>query len=800
MNEAAPPMTSFPPKSSHSDTPVLDSSAGFRVGAFLSATVLAVACFTLLSGTAFCQTRLFEEDPYDQITLDDANDNVVLKLQPLDLPNRQLPEDPSPNDVLVVRLLDNPDPPYEVKWHSIEKAELFEDLILKEAERLVAQRELDEAFEYFQFMEANHPRTKGLAAAIDNYLFEEAKLLHVQKQYAAALAVLLDLRKRNANWPSLENAIGLTTDALVAQYDRAEEFFSARTLLENLAGIYPRHTIVQKWQTAYEARARTLMAETRQAIDDGDLAKARSLGYRAASIWPRLPGIKEVLESIHNQHSRVVVAVSEPAVVTDAGELDNWVSRRQKRLLYRTLMEFTGPGVEGGNYVCPLGEMEIRELGLQLSFTLKPNLRWSTGDSEFTGYDLSQRLLTIADPGHRLYRVEWAELLGGVSVDGIYGVVADLRRPYIRPAALLQTTVAPYRPSGTGEGASFFNGPYVAKTQSEAETVYMANPQYFAQGPTQPKEIVEKYFEKGAEAIWELQRHRVEIIDRVNPWDLDKVRAMKQLVVQPYGMPLVHCLAVNLDNPLLARRGFRRALVYGIHREAILNRLLGGAQEEGCQVLSGPFSPGISHDDPLGYAYDPWIEPRTYEPRLAVALAKIAFQELVDAQAKKGIQLTAMPQLTLGHPPHEIARLACGEIQRQLGLVDIPIVLRELTPGASSRAEGDLDLVYAELAVWEPVVDSRRLLGENGISGGASSYMSLALRQLEHAADWAQAGEKLRQIHRLAHQELSVVPLWQLTDHFVYHNSLKGVGTGPVSIYQNVESWQPAFHFPADVK
>ncbi|GAG28569.1 unnamed protein product, partial [marine sediment metagenome] len=228
--------------------------------------------------------------------------------------------------------------------------------------------------------------------------------------------------------------------------------------------------------------------------------------------------------------------------------------------------------------------------------------------------------------------------------------------------------------------------------------------------------------------------------------------------------------------------------------------LLGGARQDGCQVVSGPFSPGISHDDPLGYAYDSWIEPRAYEPRLAVALAKIAFQELAAAQQKKGIELTAIPQLTLGHPPHEIARLACSEIRRQLGLVGIPIVLRELPPGASSRAGGDLDLVYAELAVWEPVVDSRRLLGEDGISGGASSYMSLALRQLEHATDWAQVGDKLRQIHRLAHQEISVVPLWQLTDHFAYHNSLKGVGSGPVSLYQNVENWQPAFHFPAEVK
>ncbi|GAG03284.1 unnamed protein product, partial [marine sediment metagenome] len=72
----------------------------------LNATILAVVCISVLSNTALCQMRLFEEDPYDQMTLDNANDNVVLKLQPLDLPNRQLPDNPSPNDVLIVHLLE----------------------------------------------------------------------------------------------------------------------------------------------------------------------------------------------------------------------------------------------------------------------------------------------------------------------------------------------------------------------------------------------------------------------------------------------------------------------------------------------------------------------------------------------------------------------------------------------------------------------------------------------------------------------------------------------------------------------
>ena len=37
-----------------------------------------------------------------------------------------------------------------------------------------------------------------------------------------------------------------------------------------------------------------------------------------------------------------------------------------------------------------------------------------------------------------------------------------------------------------------------------------------------------------------------------------------------------------------------------------------------------------------------------------------------------------------------------------------------------------------------------------------------------------------------------LVPLWQLVDHFAYRRSLEGVGERPVSLYQNIEYWEPA--------
>jgi ABC-type transport system substrate-binding protein len=273
-----------------------------------------------------------------------------------------------------------------------------------------------------------------------------------------------------------------------------------------------------------------------------------------------------------------------------------------------------------------------------------------------------------------------------------------------------------------------------------------------------------------------------------------------------------------MRKPLTAHRAFRRALVYGIHRQAILEQLLGGVESEGCRVLGGPFPARLSLDDPISYARDPGVEPRAYEPRLAIALAEVGRREVAAAQQK---ELTAAEKqkeppgtdqrdhashgaasvparLVLAHPPHELARLACTSIQRQLELIGVAIELRELSGAAPAQIPEDVDLLYAELAIWEPLVDAPRLLGEDGPAAGCSDYMSLALRQLQRAAEWQQVREILHRIHRLAHREVAVVPLWQLTEHFAYHKSLRGVAARQVSLYQNVEQWQCDFRYPAE--
>ena len=76
--------------------------------------------------------------------------------------------------------------------------------------------------------------------------------------------------------------------------------------------------------------------------------------------------------------------------------------------------------------------------------------------------------------------------------------------------------------------------------------------------------------------------------------------------------------------------------------------------------------------------------------------------------------------------------------------------------------------------------------------------MSESLRRLEQAADWSEAVARLQRIDRVAHDEVAVVPLWQLSDWFACRKSVEGVETTPLTLYHNIERWKLSFEYPSE--
>ena len=78
------------------------------------------------------QTKIYEQEPYDVITLNAANQGRILRTLPLDLPDRRVVLNSNPNATLRIRLVDNPDEEIDVAWGGIGKIDLFEDRVSRQ--------------------------------------------------------------------------------------------------------------------------------------------------------------------------------------------------------------------------------------------------------------------------------------------------------------------------------------------------------------------------------------------------------------------------------------------------------------------------------------------------------------------------------------------------------------------------------------------------------------------------------------------------------------------------------------------
>lgn len=739
------------------------------------------------------ELRLFEEEPFDEITLNDP-DATVLRVRPIELAERRTP-DPSAfkkSEKLFVRQIDDPTDQYELRWGDIAQVRLFEQIVLDKALELVHEGKqdpahFDEAYDFFEFLKQKYPDTEGLARATAEFLYEEAGSWHRRGNDENALALLNEIYEVDPTYPRLESALGATTEKLVEKYIARDDYPNARKMVHTLAKKYADDATVKRLEEAWAAESRELIAKGRRLIAD-DPHGAWELAGRVLYVWPKSAEARAYFEDLNRHYPRVVVGVTSPRPPAAEPRLAHWGVRRSERLLNRLLMEFAGTGSEGGQYTCPFGQVENTDIGRRLVFRLQRGIHWSSGNRDVTGYEVARQLLALGNPNYAGFQPTWAELLAGIEVQDVYETGVDLHWSHVQPLALLETPVVPLG----ARGVTGTVGPYLLGKNDEGKQQFVINPAYFAAGKQQPKEIVEQYLPDSKAAFNALARGRVHLIDRVSPWELDKFTQQGDFVVGEYLLPTLHCLVPNANHPFMAHRSFRRALLYGINREVVLrHHLLHDEDRLGCQVISGPFPVGRSFDDPLRYAYNGQVAPQPWQPRLAMALAMVALHDVSEAAKKRGEpEIKQLPTLVLAHPAHDIAREACRAIQRHLQKIRFTIELRELPPGLAFPPDDNFDLFYAEFTVQEPLVDAGRLLGPDGIAGRSNAYLTLALAELDRATNWQEARRILQRIHHLAADDVSVLPLWQLIEHFAYHRTLKGLEGSPVLLYQNVEQWQ----------
>jgi tetratricopeptide (TPR) repeat protein len=697
---------------------------------------------------------------------------------------------------LFVRLFDRPQQRYEVAWAAIESVKLFDELVLEEAAGLAKEKKFDEAYEYYLFMEQRDPRFPGVAEGMQNCLFQEALHWKQQGRFDQALALLNELHGRNANFANLEPALAEVVDRLVAGHFEAGRYAAARKLLEQFKSKFPNNAQAQARQQQIVAVAQKALTEAQQAFAAGDLRSAHRAASQATTWWPDLPGAAELAKEIHGRYPILAVGVSSRGGWSAAG-LETFAARRTARLVGRQLFELADFGEDGGKFICPFGQAKIE--GPLVALALEEGRTWPKSAAgraglAITSFDLAQSLrwrVEHAVPEGTLFS---GPAFGGLGRHGDELLAArldrveltsprqahiHLRGKHPRVEALLQIPLAPW-PAAGSSAAERSSGPYRVDAASEGEVRYIANTDYFAYTPGQALELVERRVGSFGAAVPLLRSGAIVAFDRPAPWDVPKASRYHELAVEAYAAPSVHVLVPNPRHALLSRSDFRRALVHGLNRQRILDEaLLAQPDSKRGQVISGPF--------PNCYAYDKTVAPHDYDPRLMVALIQTALSQ---PRGAARLPTEAKPRLTLALPSGEVARRACAEIKAQWHLLGHGLDVELLELGDSPPASSAWDLLYVEYFPTDPAVDALRLLGREGLAGGGSPLLEAQLRRLSSASDLAEARGALTAIHRTVHDQLDVIPLWQLNEHFVRVRTLQGAGSRPATLYQNVEQWR----------
>jgi ABC-type transport system substrate-binding protein len=302
---------------------------------------------------------------------------------------------------------------------------------------------------------------------------------------------------------------------------------------------------------------------------------------------------------------------------------------------------------------------------------------------------------------------------------------------------------------------------------------------------------VEVFYDDPREAVNDLLRGEIDVLDQLYPGDARRYQQSKQIKLGSYALPSMHMLVPISDHPYLAKDKFRRALMYSTNRGEILRgELINSDDLSDGRLVSGPFPVGINKNDPLNYAYDPSIEPMPYDPRLAKLLLYMVEKEIAAQSLKLKVPVPENKPLRLAVPNFELARVAAQALIQQWELVGIKAEMVLLPEGRAFDTDLKCDLAYVTATMWEPAIDIERLLGGNGPASSSNAFIVQGLTRLRQARSWRETRIALQDLHRLVDDHLPLMPLWQITDRFAYSPQLQGLKPAAVSLYDNVAAWR----------
>ncbi|QEG20632.1 ABC transporter substrate-binding protein [Mariniblastus fucicola] len=730
---------------------------------------------------------LMDEEPFDVLYLDDRSDNAIIKIVPVENLDLPFPEEGN----LRFEYREDSEFVLQVPYRHIESYVTFNELLLEEAEDFLRDNQYAPALRNLLYAydhgAANDPDVRR---RLQSCLFKDAVANYSDGNYELALSIFEDLYRKDPDFrvpginASLKKTIQSCYDGMLEKrFERGDAEY-IKSALDGIEKQYGEvmEDFVASWRQKFLDKAKQVLRDARKAAAEGDGRQAHYLSRLAERIQPGMKETRDVQVEITKQYPLIIVAVNQPAGDANPNRLDHWGSRRVGRLTQRTMIELTGLSDEGGRYQFLNGRFErTDDLGMEYAFIFDekpdPLLPYSSPNQ------VASRLLDHANSYSPNYLPAWAKILGSVSVDGADRVAIQLRRPFVRPSALARFQYA----NREEDGQPIQDGVYAMTSKRGKEATFEFNERYPRESQKQYPVVIEEYYRASSDAVDALIRGEVDIVDRPALSDIPKLRKAPGIEVRAYAIPTVHFLVPKVRGEYEGSVQLIRALSTGINREGIVNDVFGGEDIDGCEPLSGPFPIGSDEYDQVSYGYDMKVKSLPYQQRLSMVLSHMA-NTTKTKKFPKG--RSAPPTIVLAHPSGSLATAACEKIKQSWEESGIATTLRPLAKEISFPEDDNWDMLYVEAAIEEPLTDATRIMGTYGIAKDVSSPVDQSLQKLGYAESWQDASRTLRRIHRQVSNDLSIIPMYQIKEHFAFRKNVYGLGRDLIHLYQNIRRWR----------
>jgi peptide/nickel transport system substrate-binding protein len=475
-------------------------------------------------------------------------------------------------------------------------------------------------------------------------------------------------------------------------------------------------------------------------------------------------------------------------------------------LLYNSLIHYDSNGLPQPDLAESWG---INQDGTIYNFTLQPDAIWHDGEP-VTSDDVIFTVETLRDPESPIpddLRELWNEIeVNRLDDKNLQFILPEPFTPFldyltfnILPAhlvghlSLAEMTDADFNLKPVGTGPYVFDH-FLTEDGEITGVVLTAFDDYFSQRPF-IDQIVFRYYPEAESALQAYRDGEAMGVSEVTAEVLPQALTEPNLNLYTGRMGDFGLIFLNQDSadaPFFQDVSVRQALMMGLNRRKIIDRLMGGQ----AVIANGPIMPGT-------WAYYDGLEEIPYDPESAISLLKTAGY-IIPASGGAVREKDGDPlEFELLYPDDPQNAAVAEEIQKDLAKIGVavtpvPLTLDELVADHLSARDYQAALMEIDTGRFPdpdpyPFWHEAQIDGGQNYSGWENRTASEYLEQARVINDYTERTRLYRNFQVLFNRELPSLPLYYSVYTYGVDQQVQGVRMGPIfsaaDRFQNVGEW-----------